>query len=169
MTAYATYATVADATALNKARKLGQGSNPTEADVTRYLEFTAAQLNSILTNKGVAVPVTEAEAPNAYQLLRRLNALGAAVQMEEASATPGPSLDRLRAGWEQGREDLEKAQTVLDAPLNTARTEVRGPGVTTPALKFGQGEVFDPNLLRGSTNSEGLNPNAPYLARDLTF
>ena len=164
------YATPNDVQALNRQRVFGQGKNPTEDDVKTFLELSEAEINAILVNKGLSVPVVKAEAPAAYAYLRKVNAQGALMLMER-SAGNGPNLESAENTYQQALSNLEKSQTVLDAPLNVARAEPRGPGVTQPNMPFAPGQVYNPNELPTSSTGgvESGNRLAPYISRSLQF
>lgn len=125
------YASWPDVAALNKARKLGAGENPTEGDVQFYCENSAAEINAILLNKGYGLPIP-AEATEALALLRKINAEGGLVQMEKASPTrDGKQLTSAEASYAASLKDLREATEVLGIPKETGRSRPRGPGVTT--------------------------------------
>ena len=165
------YANASDVARLNRARRMGEGLNPTASDVGVYCELVGFEIDGILLNKGYNVPVPSTYA-EAFGYLRWLNAKGALVMMEEASPN-SIILARATESWEHAREALRTARTVMDVPQEEARTEPRGPGVTRAQLPFNEGEVFDPNQFPGNTPGEGLqgtsNRAAPYLSRSLEF
>lgn len=127
-----TYASVADVESANKQRKLGQGNNPTAVDVRLYLENAEAEINAILVNKGYEVPIDKTLAPQAFQLVRRINIQGAIAEMEEASGN-GPMLERAERVYQASLKELINSREIMDAPQNRARAKPRGPGVTAPA------------------------------------
>ncbi len=152
-----TYATVPDVQALTPARKFGQGTNPTIADVQLYLTLCESEVNAILVEKGYTVPVVEATSPMAFGYLRRVALQGAVAQIE-VSAGNGPNIERTRAIYEKSLERLEKAKTVLDAPKNDERAKPRGPGVTnveTPT-DAEEGEGREPFFKRSSLTEGGM-------------
>lgn len=150
------YATVANVQALTPARKLGQGGNPSPADVQLYLELVESEINGILVERGYAVPVSEKESPQAFGMLRRIAIEGTVAQIE-ASAGNGPNIDRARKTYERSIERLEDARLVMDAAKNTERSKPRGPGVTTVAQQL------------SNTEYSAANPNAPLFRRGMTF
>lgn len=135
-----TYASVKDVEALNRARKIGQGDNPTADDVSFYLEMAAGEINSLLLNKGYTVPISP-DSPTAAALLRGINAKGAQMHMEEASPS-APNLDRVRKEYEAELEKLMDADFTLDAPLNVERARPRGPGLTVPRARGLESQPF---------------------------
>lgn len=124
-----TYATVGDVEALAPTRKLGQGNNPTAAQVLTYIELAEAEINAILVNKGYSIPVSKTEAPLAFQFLRRITAQGAVAQLEASSAN-GSDRDRTENVYQASLKQLSEAREIMDAPQNVERDKPRGPGVT---------------------------------------
>lgn len=125
-----TYASVTDVQALAPTRKLGQGNNPSGADVRIMLEMVEAEINAILVNKGYSVPISKTLSPLAFQFLRRLTAQGAVAQLE-ASSGNGPNIERTAAIYAASLKSLSDAREIMDAALNVERAKPRGPGITT--------------------------------------
>lgn len=148
------YATVADVQALTPARVLGQGTNPTTANVQLYLEIVEAELEAELVQKGYAVPILQSVAPRAFQYLRRVTLQGVVAQIE-VSAGNGPNIERTRAIYEKSLERLQQAKVVLDAPKNQGRAKPRGPGVTSVSAEPDneEGEGRAPFFSRSSLSS----------------
>lgn len=135
------YCIAADVEALNRARKIGQGSNqPTAADVTVYIELAAGEIDAILINKGYVVPVPQTSV-TATQLLRGINAKGALVLLEKASPA-APNIDRTEKEYELQLDKLRSADFSLDATQAVERTRPRGPGLTVPASTGLESEPF---------------------------
>lgn len=155
------YATVTDVQALARSRKIGQGQNPTQADVAIYLELVEAEINAILTSKGYQVPINKEKAPLAYALLRRVTAQGAVAQMEQAAGN-GPNVQRTEQVYQASLTSLMNSREILDAETNVERSKPRGPGVTTT------GELLDTNIQEGW---EGVpaSPGVPYFKRTQQF
>ena len=151
------YVSVADVQALVPPRRFGQGTNPSNADVALYAELVEAEVNAILVQKGYAIPVVQAEAPQAFSYLRRVTLQGTVAQIE-VSAGNGPAIDRTRAVYDKSLERLEKAKTVLDAPKDEQRAMPRGPGVTTVNIPEDQeeGEGREPFFKRSSLTEGGM-------------
>ena len=159
------YCTPSDVASLNRARAaaIGVGNNPTFQDLQGYILMTAGEIDAILTNKGYTVPVNSASYPAAGALLNMVNAKGAYAMMEEASPS-SQNLDRALAAWEAAKKMLADAKFVLDAPQDMARSEPRGPWVTTQPT----GRVYDPTFgKRESGHSD--NPRDPYFSRQQQF
>jgi hypothetical protein len=152
------YATVADVQALTPARKFGQGTNPTNANVHLYIELAEATINGVLIQKGYVVPVSETESPVAFSLLRRICLQGAVAQIEVSSGN-GPNIERTRAVYEKSLERLEDARFVLNAPKDEERAKPRGPGVTqVAALEDNEvGEGREPFFKRSSLGRRGMS------------
>jgi hypothetical protein len=102
------YAALSDIQAVNPKRTYSATSTPTTTQVTAFLSDIAAELDTILTSRGVTVPVT---APAEFLAhLKHVNAVGAAARAEfamfpEAQESPAgsPQGDRL---WTQYQEYL---------------------------------------------------------------
>ncbi len=158
------YATVADVEALNTARKVGQGNNPTEAQVETYLEMSEAEINAILVDKGYEVPVASAY-EEAWEFLRTVNAKGAWYLMELASPN-SPNIDRAEKAYEAAKEMLVQAHEILEAPKNIERSEPRAPYLTFQP----SGEVYDPfAVTQGGRSGNETNPANPYFSRTQQF
>lgn len=149
------YASVPDVQALTPARKFGQGTNPTNADVALYIELVESEVNSVLVQKGYNVPVEES-APRAFAYLRRITLQGVVAQIE-VSAGNGPNIERTRSIYEKSLERLEQAHTVLDAPRDEERSKPRGPGMTsvTTPRDVEDGEGREPFFRRSSLGRRG--------------
>lgn len=158
------YCDTDDVSALNKARTIGQGNNPTVEDLQVYINMAAAKIDAALVNKGYTVPI-DPSYTGAYNLLNSLNATGAVAIMERSAPT-SVNLDRWEKEWEQGLENLIAADQVMDAPKDVQRAEPRGPGVTTA-----------PGVIPGHTISPGLpfrrgwdeQPGTPMFSRTMQF
>jgi hypothetical protein len=116
----ATYCSVDDVQSLSPTRKLGVGSNPTRADVLTYIEGVEAEINAILVNKGYSIPVLKAQAPLAFQFLRRITAQGAVAQLEESSGN-GPNLDRTQKVYAMSLKQISDSREIMDAPARVGR------------------------------------------------
>lgn len=163
-----TYADVNDVQALNRARVIGQGDNPNESDVLFYLEVTAAEIDAILLDKGYQLPIPS-EATSAWNMLRRINAQGAAMEMEQASPS-SRGADRYKKIYEESLAMLRTADLVMNVPKADGRAKPRGPGVTTPPgartnveYERMEAEVEDGRL------SEPLGFSIPYFRRGMRF
>ncbi len=166
------YCSVADVQALNWARTIGQGSNPGVAQVQTYIEMAAGDIDAILVTKGYSIPVNVGSWPDAGRVLNAINARGAVAMMEEASPN-SPNLDRALAAWEAAKKMLADAKFVLNADMDQARSEPRGPWITyTPT-----GQTYDPMLQEiGGCYGDGMggpaglnNPALPYFSRQQRF
>jgi hypothetical protein len=158
------YCSVQDVAALNVARTLGQGNNPTTAQVQIYINMVAGEIDAILTNKGYTVPVSPLY-PEAVNFLNGINAKGAWALMEAASPT-STNLDRAEKAYAEALKMLNDAQTIMDVPKDVARAEPRGPGVTTPP-GVQQGETFDP--VRPWGGHQRRHTSAPLFSRNMEF
>ena len=102
------YAALADVQAVNPKRTYGASTTPTTTQVTAFIDDIAAEIDSVLSARGLATPVTEPASFLAH--LTHVNAVGAAARAEfamfpEAAESPAgsPQGDRL---WGQYQEYL---------------------------------------------------------------
>ena len=102
------YAALADVQAINPKRSYSASTTPTTTQVTGFITDIAAEIDSILTARGLATPVTTPSEFVAH--LAHVNAVGAAARAElamfpEAAESPAgsPQGDRL---WGQYQEYL---------------------------------------------------------------
>lgn len=163
------YATLGDVQALNAARNLTATSVPNSSQVAQFLQFSGAQIDSILVEKGYSLPVPTT-ATAALMLLERVNAQGG-YAMTERSAAASPHADTAEKAYAAALEMLEAASTILDIPKSVARSSPRGPGLTVPpgsvpAVDGGDG-TFNPYTY----TSDGVLPNAgaPFFSRRQQF
>jgi hypothetical protein len=124
------YAGIADVEALNRAREIGKGNNPTASDVAFYLEISAAEINGIILQKGYQLPIPS-NATGALQMLRGINAKGAWYQMEEASPS-SQNKENAEKAYQASLEMLRTAELLMSVPKETERTRPRGPGLNVP-------------------------------------
>lgn len=102
------YAALSDVQAVNPKRTYSATTTPTSTQVTAFLTDIAAEIDTLLTSRGLTVPVT---APAEFLAhLKHVNAVGAAARAEfamfpEAAESPAgsPQGDRL---WSQYQEYL---------------------------------------------------------------
>lgn len=90
------YATLDDVLSYTgRAARLQAPSSPiSTAEVDGFIDDIAAEVDALLQSIGVSLPVDLAGAPTAARLLKRLNVLGAAAQLELrlfGEAVPGAS------------------------------------------------------------------------------
>lgn len=131
------YASLPDVGALAAKRTFGATSIPSASQVTTFLDFTAADLDSILAADGYSLPVPTT-ATIALQDLRRLNALGAWVQVEHSA---------------QVSDDAARAQKLWDA----ARKEFISGGVS----------LYDLPRLGGENFARSQSAATPFFSRDM--
>lgn len=125
------YATVGDVQALNTARTIGVGQNPSASQVGIYLDLAAGDIDAVLLMKGYGAPANTASSPVAAEYLRSLNARGALALMEEAAPMPH-NLQQAQQAWQSSLQALEKMKQVLDLAKDEAIAGPRGPGLTVP-------------------------------------
>jgi hypothetical protein len=124
------YAQVPDVEALNRARIIGKGNNPTASDVAFYLEVIAGEINAVVLAKGYDLPVPT-NATGALQMLRGINAKGAWWMMEDASPS-SQNKTEAREAYDASLEMLRTAELMMLIPKETERTRPRGPGLNVP-------------------------------------
>jgi hypothetical protein len=137
-----TYCSVDDVRALAPSRKLGEGNNPTQANVQSYIEGVEAEINGVLTLKGYSVPVLKAQAPLAFALLRRVTSQGAAAQLEASAGNNPAAAERTEKVYVAALKQLSTADEILDAAQNVERSKPRGPGVTNVSPAPGNAPFF---------------------------
>lgn len=133
------YASLPDVNALAAKRSFGATSIPSASQVAAFLDNTCADLDSIIAADGYALPIPTA-ASIALVDLKRLNALGAYVQVEAAAQVSEPG-------------ELARAQKVWDA----ARTEFKSGGVS----------LYDVPRLGGENFARSQSAATPFFTRDM--
>lgn len=108
------YCTIIDVQGFNASRgAYSATTKPTSTQVNTMIDMIAAEIDSILTTRGVTTPVTSPADLVTY--LRRVNALGAAADAESAmlpSATKAsPHLKDLRDQYEAALELLRNEES----------------------------------------------------------
>jgi hypothetical protein len=133
------YASIPDVSALSAKRVFGATSIPSASQVKAFLDFGAADLDSILSADGYSLPVPTT-ATIALLNLRRLNAISAWVQVEHSA---------------QLSDDLDRAQEMWDA----ARTEFKTGGVS----------LYDLPRLGGENFARSQSAATPFFTRDMVL
>lgn len=133
------YASLPDVSALAAKRVFGATSIPSATQVAEYLDFTAADLDSIISADGYALPVPTT-ATIALLNLKRLNAIGAWVQVEHSA---------------QVSDDRDRAQKMWDA----ARLEFKSGGVS----------LYDLPRLGGENFARSQSAATPFFTRDMAL
>lgn len=128
------YATISDVQGLNAARTIGASSTPNASQVGRFIDMTAAEIDSILVQKGYSLPIPTM-ASSALSYLSHVNALGA-WQMTEQSSPNSPHLPLAVTMYANALKMLGDADQVLDIPKSAGRSAPRGPGFTVPPVGF---------------------------------
>lgn len=109
------YASITDVSALAAKRVFTGSSIPTASQVAEFLDFSAADIDSMIAADGYALPIPTA-ATIALLNLRRLNAIGAWVQTEH-SAQVSDDRDRAQKMWDDARTEFKTGGVSLfDAP-----------------------------------------------------
>lgn len=125
------YASLPDVSALAAKRVFGATSIPSASQVAEFLDFTAADLDSIIAADGYALPIPTT-ATIALLDLKRLNALGAYVQVESAAQV---SDDKARAQkvWDESRKEFKSGGVSLyDVPRLGGQNFARSQSAATP-------------------------------------
>ena len=120
------YASITDVSALAAKRVFGATSVPNTSQVAEYLDFTTADLDSMISADGYALPVPTT-ATMALLNLKRLCAIGAWVQVEH-SAQVSDDKDLAQKMWDESRSEFKRGGvSMFDAPrlpgLNFARSQ----------------------------------------------
>lgn len=162
------YAGVGDVEAMNRGRKIGEGANPTKKDVEFFLEVVAAEIDGILIDKGYQLPIPST-ATGALQMLRRVNAQGAILEVELASPS-SQHAERFQKTYDESIEMLKTADLVMNVPKSDGRSKPRGPGLTVaPGVltnaEYERQEREEQNGLIG----ESLGKSAPFFRRNMPF
>lgn len=143
------YANATDVAAVDRARIIGAGKNPTASDVELYCVLVAAEVDAVLRSKGYSTPIpTTAESD--YALLRKINIEGAVAMLEKASPSKPNDKESL-ATYRASLKMLEESKDVLETPQDMGQSQPRGPGVSIP---------------KPSIDEEGT---APFFTRDMEF
>jgi hypothetical protein len=158
------YASLSDVQALNSARVYTASSQPATSQVGLFLDNKAAEIDSILVEKGYSLPVPST-ASSALLFLRNLNALGAWADVE-VSAPASPNKDIAQAMWSSSLDMLKAAQTILDIPKNQTRSGPRGPGVTVPPITD---QPYDPLNTPFDANGNPADSGQPFFVRSYQF
>lgn len=127
------YCDIADVQALNPTRRYGVQTTPSTEQVLIFIDMAAGELNGLLMDRGISVPVPST-ATASYAWLRRANAYGAAMDAEAAMFPASqdrddtPHVAWLRKRWEYMLEALSSGDANLsDAPRLPDTPTTRGP------------------------------------------
>jgi hypothetical protein len=109
------FATVSDVSARDRGREpFTANTKPNTTEVVGFINYTAAVIEAKLRSRGYTVPVP-ATATSALELLKAINADGAACQVQKAATNSDRKEDYCKA-WENAMELLEILD--LDIPLD---------------------------------------------------
>ena len=127
------YCDIADVQALNPTRRYGPQTTPSTEQVLTIIDLAAGELDGILMDRGITVPVPSTSTA-AYAWLRRANAYGAAMDAEaamfpaSADRDETPHVAYLRRRWEAMLDALSSGDANLsDAPREPETSTSRGP------------------------------------------
>ena len=157
------YCTVLDVQARSAIRPVTASSVPNIAQVQQFVLDTAAEINGILIKKGYLIPIVSASNPDAFATLHAINVTGAWALMEASSPT-SINVDRATQAWENAKRMLADATFALNAPIDTGRSEARGPWITSQP----DGHHFDPLFGQHQGGHHG-NPRNPFFSRQQRF
>jgi hypothetical protein len=130
------YASLPDVGALAPKRVFGATSIPSASQVAAFLDFTAADLDSILAADGYAIPVPTT-ASIALMNLRRLNAIGAWVQVEHSSQVSDDK-ERAQKMWNDARKEfISGGVSAYDLPRLGGQNFARSQSAATPFFTRG--------------------------------
>lgn len=127
------YCDIADVSALSPTRRYGPQTTPSIDQVLALIELRSGELDGILQDRGIAVPV-DSTATASISWLRSACAYGAAMDAEAAAFPAGsdrdetPHVGYLRRRWERMLDDLSTGRVGLsDAPRVSATSASRAP------------------------------------------
>jgi hypothetical protein len=125
------YASTIDVAALAAKRAFTATSVPSASNVAQYLDFTTADLDSMIAADGYALPVPTT-ATMALLNLKRLCAIGAWVQVEH-SAQVSDDRDRAQKAWDDSRKEFKAGGvSMFDAPRLGGQNFARSQSAATP-------------------------------------
>jgi hypothetical protein len=159
------YASLSDVQAMEPARVYGASTTPATSQVGLYLDNRAAEIDSILLEKGYSLPVPTT-ASSALLLLRKVNAQGAWADVS-AGAPGSPFREASDAAYQSALAMLKAANTILDIPKNEIRASPRGPGLTTPQRVIDQ--PYDPYNTCTDGQGNPVDTGAPFFTRSQQF
>lgn len=105
------YASLIDVAALAAKRVFGPTSVPSASQVAEFLDFGAADIDSMLSADGYGLPVPTT-ATIALLALKRMNAIAAWVQVEH-SAQVSDDKDRAQKMWDEARAEFKSGGVSL--------------------------------------------------------
>ena len=127
------YCDIGHVQAHNPTRRYSAQTTPSTEQVLSFITTRAAELDVMLLDRGISVPVTTA-APASYAWLTAVNAYGAAADAEAAMFPASmerdetPHVAYLRRRWEEMTTALrDGAISLQDAPRLPDSTGSRGP------------------------------------------
>lgn len=127
------YCDISDVQALNPTRRYGPQTTPNTEQVMTLIALAAGELDGLLMDRGISVPVPSTSTAS-YAWLRRANAYGAAMDAEAAMFPAGADRDEtphvayLRRRWEAMLAALTSGEASLsDAPRLPETSTSRGP------------------------------------------
>lgn len=125
------YASLPDVSSFAAKRVFGATSIPSASQVAEFIDFTAADIDSILSADGYALPVPTT-ASIALLMLKRLNAVGAYAMVEHAAQT-SVDVDRAQKMWDDARTEFKSGGVSLyDLPRLGGENFARSQSAATP-------------------------------------
>lgn len=125
------YASLPDVSGLAPKRTFSATSIPNASQVGMFLDFTAADLDSILSADGYSLPVPTT-ASIALLALRGLNAIGGWLQVEK-SAQVSQDVDRAQKAWDEARTQfISGGVSLYDLPRLGGENFARSQSAATP-------------------------------------
>jgi hypothetical protein len=125
------YATIGDVNSLAPARSFTATSVPNASQVGQFLDYTAADLDSIMSADGYGLPVPTG-ASMALLALKRLNAIGAWVQVEKSAQVSEDVKDAITM-WEAARKEfISGGVSLYDLPRLGGENFARSQSAATP-------------------------------------
>lgn len=150
----AAYATVADVQGYTL-KTYTASSKPTSTQVQAFLDRRTAELNGILKELGITVPIAQAASPDSYSILTMYNAIGAGADAESPTALgiepELASLGRsLRAMYESFLKQLRDRPGMLHDATRSATDE----GPTSYGREHAGDDDVKPQITRGRPGRE---------------
>ena len=148
------YCSLADVQALNPTRRYSSQTTPTSSEVLTMIDLAAGELDGLLMDMQIAVPVPD-DAIASRAWLRRANAYGAAMDAEAAMFPASgdrdetPHVAYLRKRWEAMLAALTSGDAALaDAPRLPSTSTSRGP------LGLGRGGIGTAFFVRDDAGAQ---------------
>jgi len=146
------YAEPGDVQVLTPARRFGPQTTPSIEDVRRYCDMRSRELDALLADRGITVPVEDAAAVT-RGWLRMVCAYGAAADAEAAGPNTGADTEGIHLKYLRGRWDgmvkmlMDGKVTLPDATRSETQTTGRvSMSASVGTAMFGIGDLYGGRL-----------------------